>query len=226
MRSRTLIDLSHEILPGMITYQSLPTPSVRTVVERDESRYAPGVSFHIGAIDMCANTGTYLDVPFHRYENGHDLCGLSLDRVADVPAICVDRSAACAAGDLAIDLKRLGELDLEGCAVLFHTGFSANFGTPAYQQNSPFLTQATAEALVAANVACVGVDALNIDAMDDLSRPVHSILLKAGIPIIEHLRGLAELPRADFRFTAVPPKIAGMGTFTVRAFATVTRQTS
>jgi len=215
---RRLIDLSHVITDGMSTYPGLPAPTIATHLSREaaEEIYAPGVTIHIGMISICTNTGTYLDVPFHRFADGHDLTGLALERVAEVPAVCLDRR-----GQTAIDLDA-GELDgLAGHAVLVRTDHSQHFGTPAYAEAHPHLTAAAADALVAAGVACVGVDSLNIDSTATGQRPVHTTLLGAEVPIIEHLTNLAELPADRFAFTAVPPKIEGAGTFTVRAYATV-----
>ncbi len=213
-----LIDLSHRITAGMVTYPGLPVPIVATHLSRDiaEQVYGPGITFHIGVVTMCTNTGTYLDVPFHRYADGHDLTELPLERVAAVPAVCLDRR-----GIATIDLEPDEVAGLAGHAVLVRTDHSAHFGTDAYLAGHPHLSAASAEALVAADVACVGIDSLNIDGTSTPERPVHSILLAAGIPIIEHLTGLAALPDREFTFTAVPPKIEGAGTFTVRAFATI-----
>ncbi len=213
-----LVDLSHRITDGMVTYPGLPVPEIGTHLSREaaEDVYGPGITFHIGLITMCTNTGTYLDVPFHRYADGHDLADLALERVARRPAVCLDRR-----GQTTIDLDA-GELrDLAGSAVLVRTDHSRHFGTEAYRVDHPHLSAAAAEALVAAGVACVGIDSLNIDSTMTGERPVHSILLRAGIPIIEHLTNLAALPADDFTFTAVPPKIEGAGTFTVRAYAEV-----
>ena len=217
-----LIDLSHRITEGLETYPGLPTPVIGTHLSREaaELLYAPGTTFHIGLITMCTNTGTYLDVPFHRYADGHDLAALPLERVADVPAVCLDRR-----GIATIDLTADELAGLAGHAVLVRTDHSVHFGTAQYMKNHPHLSAATAEALVGADVACVGIDSLNIDGTSTGERPVHSILLAAGIPIIEHLAGLASLPEGPFRFTAVPPKIEGAGTFTVRAYATVAAPT-
>ena len=212
------IDLSHQIVDGMTTYPGLPAPKVRTHLGRDaaEEIYGPGVRFHIGMVDICTNTGTYIDVPFHRFDAGHDLASLALERVAAVPAVCIDvrdqRSITIDPSDLQ---------GLKGHAVLFHTDHSLHFGTPAYNRHHPFLTARSARALVSADVACVGIDSLNVDDTDDVARPVHTALLAADIPIIEHLTNLAALPASGFTFTAVPPRIAGAGTFTVRAFATL-----
>ncbi|NOX28498.1 MAG: cyclase family protein [Actinobacteria bacterium] len=212
------IDLSHSIVDAMTTYPGLPGPVIGTHLSRDaaETVYGPGVTFHIGMIEICTNTGTYLDVPFHRFAAGHDLTALDLNRVAAVPAVCLDRR-----GERSIDLDPSELSGVSGHAVLIRTGHSRYFGQPEYGQEHPFLTAASAEALVAAGVACVGIDSLNIDGTDDLERPVHTALLGADIPIIEHLTGLAPLPKEGFTFTAVPPKIAGAGTFTVRAYATI-----
>jgi len=212
------IDLSHTITDGMETYPGLPAPVIGTHLSREaaESVYGPGITFQIGMIEICTNTGTYLDVPFHRYADGHDLSELSLDRVASVPAVCLD-----AAGETAIELSAADLEGLAGHAVLVRTGHSRHFGTADYAQGHPFLTAASAEVLVAAGVACVGIDSLNIDSTEGGERPVHSTLLGAEIPIVEHLTNLDALPARGFTFTAVPPKIEGAGTFTVRAFATL-----
>ncbi len=212
------VDLSHVITEGMTTYPGLPTPEIRTHLSRQaaEEIYGPGITFQIGMVNFCTNTGTYIDVPFHRYADGHDLTGLALERVADVPALCFDRR-----GERRIELSADVLTGATGHAVLVHTGHSATWGTDRYVQDHPFLTGATAERLVEAGVACVGIDSLNIDSTEGGERLVHSVLLGAEIPIVEHLTGLEWLPAAGFRFTAVPPKIEGAGTFTVRAFAAI-----
>jgi arylformamidase len=222
MRTR-LIDLSHDIVDGMVTYPGLPAPIVRTHLSREaaEQVYGPGITFHIGLITMCTNTGTYLDVPFHRYADGHDLAELPLERVAAVPAVCLDRRNTAFELPGAIDLTGDDLAGLAGHAVLVRTDHSMHFGTEHYAHDHPYLSAASAQALAAAGVACVGIDSLNIDGTATGDRPVHSILLAAGIPIVEHLTGLASLPAAGFTFTAVPPKIVGAGTFTVRAYATI-----
>ncbi|MEM7274111.1 MAG: cyclase family protein [Actinomycetota bacterium] len=217
------LDLSHVITPGMSTYPGLPTPSIAPHLTREaaEQAYGPGITFTIDVVTLCTNTGTYLDVPFHRFADGHDLTGLCLDRVATVPAICLDRRGIerieLTPDELSPD--RVGPLD--GVAVLVHTDHARHFGTEAYATDHPHLTERSAELLVEAGVACVGIDSLNIDGTSTGERPVHTTLLRAGIPIVEHLTGLGDLPARGFRFTAVPPKIEGAGTFTVRAFATI-----
>lgn len=214
----THIDLSHVISDGLVTYPGLPAPRVSDHLSRQaaEEIYGPGITFQIGMIELCTNTGTYLDVPFHRYADGHDLCGLDLDRVANVPAVCLDRT-----GMTTIELAAADVAGLAGHAVLVHTGHAAKWGEPGYFRDHPHLSEASARALAAAGVACVGIDSLNIDSTDGGDRPVHSVLLRRDIPIIEHLTGLDQLPASGFDFTAVPPKIEGAGTFTVRAYATV-----
>jgi len=212
------IDLSHRIVDSMTTYPGLPGPVIGTHLSREaaEVAYGPGITFHIGMIEICTNTGTYLDVPFHRFANGHDLTELELDRVAAVDAVCIETE-----GQTAIEMAASEFEGLTGHAVLFRTGHSRFFGQPAYADNHPHLTASTAAALATAEVACVGIDSLNIDDTSDPERPVHTTLLRAGIPIIEHLTNMEALPAAGFTFTAVPPKIAGAGTFTVRAYATL-----
>lgn len=213
-----LIDLSHVIREGMATYPGLPVPIIEDHLTREaaETIYGPGITFQIGLITMCTNTGTYLDVPFHRFADGHDLTKLELDRVAGVPAVCLDRP-----DQKTIDLADEELEGLAGHAVLIHTGHAAHWGTDAYFTNHPHLSDEAASALVRADVACVGIDSLNIDSTEGGARPVHTTLLRSDIPIIEHLVNLEQLPSSGFIFTAVPPKIEGAGTFTVRAFASI-----
>lgn len=214
----TLIDLSHPITAGMNTYPGMPVPIIEDHLSREASEaiYDPGTTFQIGLVTMCTNTGTYLDVPFHRFADGHDLTGLDLERVAAVPAVCLDRR-----GQRAIDLSADELSGLGGHAVLIQTGHADHWGTDAYFADHPHLTEHAANELVKADVACVGIDSLNIDSTDGGERPVHTVLLGSEIPIIEHLVNLERLPESGFTFTAVPPKIEGAGTFTVRAFASV-----
>lgn len=212
------IDLSHTIESGMITYKGLPAPLICDHLSRAKSReiYAEGTEFQIGRIDMVANTGTYIDMPFHRYAAGHDLAGLQLRRVADVPAVVVRVEGAAGR---AIDWHHFVPVDCRGNAVLVHTGWDRHWGTDAYFEEHPFLTEKAALYLRDHGAALVGIDSLNIDDTTGGTRPVHSVLLGAGIPIVEHLTGLSQLPASGFRFSAVPPKIRGMGTFPVRAHA-------
>ena len=212
------VDLSHAITPGMETYPGLPVPIIEDHLTREaaEAIYGAGLTFQIGLVTMCTNTGTYLDVPFHRYADGHDLAGLDLARVAEVPAMCLDRR-----GNTSIDIDAADLADAQGAAVLIRTDHSLRWSTDAYFADHPHLTAASARTLVECGVACVGIDSLNIDSTATGDRPVHSILLGAQIPIVEHLTGLDQLPPNGFTFTAVPPKIEGAGTFTVRAFATL-----
>lgn len=219
-----LLDLSHAVEAGMVTYKGLPGPVIRDHLSREASRalYAPGTTFQIGRIEMVANTGTYVDAPFHRWENGADLAGLQLDILAGRPGICV---AAPHARGLAVNEEFLEGKEIEGRAVLFFTDWASRWGTPSYFHRSSHLTAAAASLLVARGAAIVGIDAHNIDDTDDRARPVHSILLRAGIPVVEHLCGLEALPSSGFRFYAVPVKVVGMGTFPVRAFAEVTQGT-
>ena len=213
------VDLSHTITSGMITYPGLPTPEITDHLSRDASqeRYAAGTTFQIGRINMVANTGTYLDAPSHRYENGPDLSQMQLSRLANIPGIVVD----AAGGRRALDRTLFRGRDVRGKAVLIRTGWSSHFGTPAYGSNHPFLTTDAAMLLVESGATLVGIDSLNIDDIATGERPVHSMLLAANVPIVEHLTNLEELPNDGFRFFAVPPKVRGMGSFPVRAFATI-----
>ena len=220
--ARRMIDLSHRIEHGMVTLEGFPAPVICDYLSRERSReiYAPGTEFNIGRIDMIANTGTYLDTPFHRYADGDDLAALRLEQVADLPALVVHVADS---GGRAIGPSSFASTDVRGRAVLVHTGWDAHWGSAQYFKGHPFLTRAAAELLRDAGAALVGIDSLNIDDTDDGERPVHTILLGAGIPIVEHLTGLAALPAEEFRFSAVPPKVVGMGTFPVRAHALVGR---
>lgn len=203
-----LIDLSHVIANGSVTYPGLPAPAISDHLTREasRSRYAPGTTFQIGRIDMVANTGTYIDAPSHRWENGLDIAALPLDRVAALDAIVIDGT-------------ELRGATFRGRAVLFRTGWSQHFGTPAYGNGHPFLTKETAQALIDGGALLAGIDSLNIDDTRDGERPVHTLLLQSGIPIVEHLTALDQLPSDGFRFFAVPARFAGMGSFPVRAFA-------
>jgi arylformamidase len=217
--TRKLIDLSHTIHDGVITHKGLPAPVVCDFLSREASRanYTDGTEFQIARLDMVANTGTYVDCPFHRFAHGKDLSEVEIERFVGLPAIVVR-----AEGVRAIGPECFRKIDARGKAVLVHTGWSKHWNTLAYQDNHPFLTKDAAEHLRDAGVQLVGIDAHNIDDTGTRnSRPAHTILLGNGILIVEHMRGLEQLPDDGFTFTAVPPKVRGMGTFPVRAFAEV-----
>jgi len=213
-----LVELNHVIRAGMITYPGLPGPAIAPHLTREASRdhYAPGTEFEIDELTLVGNTATYLDAPYHRYPDGADLSSIPLTRTVDLPAIVVRMTGAEQHG---IDVGALAALDVRGTAVLLHTGDDARFGSPAYAERRHFLTRAGAAWLAAHGAALVGIDALNIDDIDDGSRPAHTLLLAAGIPVVEHLTGLGQLPPSGARFTAVPLRIEGFGTIPVRAFA-------
>jgi kynurenine formamidase len=220
-----LVDLSHRIEHGMTTYKGLPGPKICDYWEREASRafYSDGSTFQIGRIDMIANTGTYLDTPFHRYADGDDLAALDLGRLAALEGVVV----RCPFEQgLAADAGAFEGLDVAGKAVLVHTGWDRHWRTPAYQEDHPFLTEAAARWLAERGARLVGIDSHNIDDTRTRARPVHTVLLGAGALICEHMTNLGALPDAvsgkgGFLFSAVPPKVAGMGTFPVRAFAEV-----
>lgn len=222
MRPR-LIDLSHEIEHGMITYPGLAAPIISDWLSRGASRakYAPGTTFQIGKIEMIANTGTYMDAPFHRHAGGADIAGYPLEAIADLPGLVIRATARSAR---ALDAATFRGVDVRGKAVLVHTGWDAHWRAEAYGTGHPFLTRTAAEHLVGAGAALVGIDSLNIDDAGDGTRPAHTLLLGAGIPIVEHMTNLGALPDAGFRFFAVPAKVKGMGSFPVRAFARVEDQ--
>ena len=218
-RDFELIDVSHSIEHGMITYKGLPAPVISDYLTREESRtrYAPGTEFHIGKIEMVANTGTYLDSPFHRYARGKDLAALDLYAVANVDGIvvrCLEQTV--------IAEENFTGTDVNGKAVLVHTGWDEHWRTEDYSSgNHPYLTEAAANYLAKNGATLVGIDSFNIDATKDGNRPAHSVLLGHDIPVVEHLCGLGELPDQGFKFFAVPVKVQQFGTFPVRAFAIV-----
>src|SRR6266480_5177378 len=225
-REFDLVDVCHTIEDGMITYEGLPGPVITDHLTRDESRkhYASGTEFHIGKIEMVANTGTYLDSPFHRYADGTDLSGLDLYSLANLDGVVIRRTNAPQPG---ISVNEIGNREVKGKAILFHTGWDMRWRTQAYSNGGhPFLTKDAAEYLARAGAALVGIDSYNIDDTADLTRPSHSVLLAQGIPIVEHLCGLGDLPDAGFKFFAVPVKVRRFGTFPVRAFGLIPKQTN
>ncbi len=213
------IDLSHTIEDGMVTYTGLPGPVISDYLGREESRphYAEGTTFQIGKIEMVANTGTYIDAPFHRYAESMDLAGLKITSIANLDGIVfrVDQGLRSIGKDV------FANDNLKGKAVLVNTGWDQHWRTDTYFENHPFLTRDAAEHLKSTGAALVGIDSLNIDDNTDGTRPAHSILLEAGIPIVEHMCHLDRLPDEGFKFFAVPAPIKGMGSFPVRAFAIV-----
>jgi arylformamidase len=221
-----LVDVSHTVEHGMITYQGLPGPVISDHLTRSASEqvYAPGTSFQIGKLEMVANTGTYLDSPFHRYADGADLSALDLYSLANLDGIvirCRDSKSRALSADM------LKDRNLRGRAVLFDTGWDRLWRTSQYSDGThPFVTRDAAEYLAASGVVLVGIDSYNIDDTQALDRPAHTVLLEAGVPIVEHLCRVDQLPDDDFNFFAVPVKVKGMGTFPVRAFGVISRRDS
>jgi len=211
------VDLSHTVEHGMITYKGLPAPLICDYLSREASRlrYAPGTEFHIGKIEMVANTGTYLDSPFHRHPDGTDLAGLPLTSLADLECLV----ARIPAEKKTIDRVPFDKADVRGKAVLVQTGWDRYWRTDQYYEHHPFLTAALAEWLADAGATLVGIDSHNIDSTETGERPVHTTLLGRDIPIVEHMTGLAAVPERGAKFFAVPVKVKGFGTFPVRAFA-------
>jgi kynurenine formamidase len=218
LEEKRIVDLSHVIEHGMTTYPGLPAPHICDFWTREDSaeNYDDGSSFQIGRIDMVANTGTYLDSPFHRYADGIDLADLPLTSLADLPGIVVRRPWE---NEPATDVQQFDGMDVRGKAVLVHTGWDRHWRTERYGEGHPFLTADAADWLIENGAALVGIDSNNIDDTRVRARPVHTKLLGANIPICEHMTGLGSLPDEGFRFSAVPPKVRGMGTFPVRAYA-------
>ena len=219
-RGPRLVELSHPIAAGMTTYPGQPAPEITPHLTREASRagYDPGTEFAIERITMIGNTGTYLDSPYHRYPDAADLAGLRLEALAALPA-SVARLTDTAGRAIGVDA--LATLEVPGHAVLLHTGWDRHWGTDRYGRDTPYLTRDAAQWLVDNGARLVGIDSLNVDDPADGTRPAHSLLLAAGIPIVEHLTGLDQVPPTGARFTAVPPRIHQMGTFPVRAFAAV-----
>ena len=223
MTEYRLVELNHVIIAGMTTYPGLPGPAITPHLTREDSRthYAPGVEFAIDRISMLGNTGTYLDSPYHRYPDGADLAALPLEAVADLPTVVIRLADSEQRG---IGPQALAALDLAGTAVLLHTGWDRHWGTDSYGDAAPFLTESAAQLIVDAGARLVGIDSVNIDdAHSGGQRPAHSILLGAGIPVLEHLTGLADLPVTGARLHAAPPRVRDFGTFPVRAYALVPR---
>ncbi|HEX7317053.1 MAG TPA: cyclase family protein [Pyrinomonadaceae bacterium] len=218
--TKQFVDVSHAVEHGLVTYRGLPAPVICDYLSREDSRkhYAAGTEFHIGKVEMVANTGTYLDSPFHRYEGGKDLSQLALASLADLDGVVVN--AGGAAGR-AVGRAAFGDTDVKGKAVLVHTGWDVHWRTDNYFEGHPFLTEGAARFLADEGAALVGIDSYNIDDTADGRRPAHSILLGAEIPVVEHMCDLGRLPRDGFKFFAVPVKVKGLGTFPVRAFAVI-----
>lgn len=217
--TRRFVELSHVITAGMTSYPGLPGPEISPHLTRAASRdhYAPGTEFAIDRISMVGNTGTYLDSPYHRYSDGGDLSMLPLESLVDLPAVLVRHAGAA---DRGIGPEQLAGRDLTGAAVLLHTGWDRFWGTREYGDPAPYLTEAAAELIAASGARLVGIDSVNIDdTYAGGSRPAHSILLAAGVLVVEHLTGLAGLPDQGARFHAAPPLVRGFGTFPVRAYA-------
>jgi kynurenine formamidase len=210
-----LVDLNHVIEHGMTTYPGLPGPEVGEHLTFDASRaaYSAGTEFTIGRLSMVGNTGTYLDTPYHRYRDGWDVSALRLEQCVDLPAVVVDAEGA-------IGPDAFAGLEVEGAAVLIRTGWDRHWRTGRYgDTDHPFLGEVAARHLVDAGVVLVGIDSVNIDDTRGGERPVHTTLLGADVVVVEHLTGLDVLPETGARFTAVPMRVAGLGTLPVRAFA-------
>ena len=214
------IDLSHVIYDGLVTYKGLPAPIMCDYLSREASKekYAEGTQFQIGKIEMVMNTGTYVDCPFHRYEDGKDLSEVELESFADLEGIVIRANHK---NGLAVTAEAFKGKEIRNRAVLVHTGWDEHWTTDQYFENHPFLTEDAAIYLRDCGVKLVGIDSLNIDYTGGGERPVHTTLLRAEILIVEHLCNLANVPDEGFTFSAVPPKFKGAGTFPVRAFARV-----
>lgn len=216
--ARRFVELSHVIRAGLVTYPGLPAPTITPFLTRSDSRsrYAEGTEFAMDILTLIGNTGTYLDSPFHRYDDGRDLTTVSLDQTVDLPCVVIAAGSLRPHGFAPPDFAGVS---VAGCAVLLCSGDSARFGTPGYAIEASYLTRDGAAWLVDEGATLVGIDSVNIDDTSDGTRPAHSLLLAAGIPVVEHLNGLDQLPASGARFTAVPLRVENFGTIPVRAFA-------
>jgi kynurenine formamidase len=222
--SRRIVDLSHPIRAGLVTYPGLPAPTITAHLTREDSRakYAPGTEFAMDILTMIGNTGTYLDSPFHRYVDGSDLAGLDLSSLVGLRTEVFHLEDAWSPESRGIRPELLADRDVRGAAVLLHTGWDRWFGVPEYGSGAPFLTGDGAQWLIDAGAVLVGIDSLNIDDTESGGeRPAHSLLLDAGVHVVEHLTRLGDVPARGARFTAAPPAVEGFGTFPVRAFAEI-----
>jgi kynurenine formamidase len=224
MGATRVVDLSHRIRAGLVTYPGLPAPEISPYLTREDSRarYAPGTEFAMDVITMIGNTGTYLDSPYHRYADCTDLAGLDLASLVDLRAEVFHLEDGWSTDRRGIRAETLADRDVRGSAVLLHTGWDRWFGTPDYGVGAPFLTPEGAQYLLDAGAVLVGIDSVNIDDTESGgTRPAHSLLLGAGVHVVEHLTNLGALPARGARFTAAPPAVEDFGTFPVRAFARI-----
>ena len=194
-----LVDLSHVIEEGMTTFKGFPGPHLCDYWTRDASaaHYDDGSSFQIGRIDMIANTGTYVDSPFHRYADG-GICPNSRSKARRSRRPRGPQALAAASRPTPPTSPGLRS---RASAVLVHTGWDLYWRTEAYFDNHPFLTAAAANWLVEQGAAFVSIDSHHIDDTRTRSRPVHGTLLGASIPIGEHLTNLSAVPDTSFRFS-------------------------
>ena len=214
------IELSHTIEPGMKTYPGLPEPRAEILIDHDSSRarYQDKSEFLIASLHLCGNTGTYVDSPLHRYRNGTDLAGLPLERLAQLRTVVVEAPAGL---DRGIGAEVFRDIDVRDRAVLVRTEWSKHWRTPHYFEPNPFLTRAACEYLAGEGARFVGIDSLNIDDIEDLARPAHTVLLGADIPVCEHMTNLAAAPRSGGWLHAAPIAWKGGATFPVRAYLIV-----
>lgn len=212
-----LLDLSHAIEDGMAVFPGLPRPVIGATMDHEASRanYGGEAEFFLGHVSMSGGTGTYLDAPFHRHRDAADLSGLPLEGLVGLPGLVLDHEGA----GIVFQTTFQDPAEAQGAAVLLRTGWASRWGSEAYWERGPALAGDLLDALVAARPAIVGIDRGNIDDTADRTRPAHTKLLGAGIPIVENLADLSALPRKGFRFTAVPPRVVGGSNFPVRAFA-------
>lgn len=219
----TVIDLSHPLDESIPMFPGQPAPTAVELMSRADSaeRYSKGTTFLVQRYEFTGSSGTYLDAPFHRYEDGDDLSVLPLARTVNLPGIRLDVSSRVVEGSRAVEVEDISPLDVAGAALLICTGWSKRWDGPTYLDPNPYLSEAAATLLVEQGVGLVGIDSWNIDDTGDSSRPAHTSLLRAGIPIVENLTNLDQLPTTGFRFSAAPLAIRGGSAVPVRAYAIV-----
>jgi arylformamidase len=216
-----VVDLSHTVEPGMLTHPGLPGPEREVFRSREQYRESTGTDFQIDRVTMVGNTGTYLDSPYHRFADGDDLASLPLSAVVDLPVLVVDARTGGRAVDADLLTRALSGApagEVRGAAVLLHTGGDVAWGGEGYAEDAPFLTGDGADWLTEHRPALVGIDAVNIDDLADLSRPAHTRLLGAHVLVLEHLTNLAAVPARGARLHAAPLAWRGIGTWPVRAY--------
>lgn len=222
------IDLSHSIENGTVTYPGDPPALIELTLDRKLTSKLNGggttSGVEINTIKMVSTSGTYIDAPYHVFEDGKKIKDYPIEKLVNLPSIVVkipeNRNY--------FDVQDISGINVKGKAVLFFSGHDKFFMTPEYGKNAPYLTIELANILVEKGAIFVGIDSPLIDNMEkqsELGIPVHYKLLGADIPICEDLANLELLPTDGFTITALPAKVA-LESFPARVFATVSETNS